>query len=100
MRLSQEKSKKHNYKVYVSVRENGGWEYWNMIKICDYLCNNKREAELKEDKYIMKLKANMNSHRAKYKNIRKNIMTPIKITIKNITKQIKTENKNMIKKIP
>jgi phosphomannomutase len=35
-----------------------------MIKICDYPCNNKREAELEEDRYMMELKANMNSHRA------------------------------------
>ena len=59
-----EKSKKHNLKVYQMIRENGGWENWNMIKICDYPCNNKREAELKEDEYMTELKASMNSHRA------------------------------------
>jgi hypothetical protein len=56
--------KKYNYKVYISIREYDGWENWNMIKICDYPCNNKREAELEEDRYMMELKANMNSHRA------------------------------------
>ena len=34
-----------------------------MIKICDYPCSDKRQAELEEDKYMMELKANMNSHR-------------------------------------
>jgi hypothetical protein len=56
--------KKHNLKVYVSIREYGGWENWNMIKICDDPCINKREAEQEEDKYMMELKANINSHRA------------------------------------
>ena len=50
--------------MYVSIREYDGWENWNMIKICDYPCNNKREAELEEDKYMTELKANMNCHRA------------------------------------
>jgi hypothetical protein len=54
----------NNLKVYVNIRENGGWYNWNMIKICDYPCNNKREAELEEDKYMMELKANMNMNRA------------------------------------
>jgi hypothetical protein len=35
-----------------------------MIKICDYPCNNKTEAEQEEDKYMLELKANMNSKRA------------------------------------
>ena len=59
-----EKYKKHNLKVYQMIRENDGWENWNMIKICDYPCENRREAELKEDEYMTELKASMNSHRA------------------------------------
>jgi hypothetical protein len=59
-----EKSKNHNLKVYTNIRDYDGWENWNMIKICDYPCNNKREAELEEDRYMLILKANMNSHRA------------------------------------
>jgi len=59
-----EKSKNHNLKVYVTIREYDGWENWNIIKICDYPCYNRREAELKEDEYMTELKANMNSHRA------------------------------------
>jgi hypothetical protein len=35
-----------------------------MIKICDYPCNDKREAEFEEDKHMMELKANMNTYRA------------------------------------
>ena len=35
-----------------------------MIKICDYPCENKRESELEEDKYMTELKASMNMKRA------------------------------------
>ena len=53
-----------NHKKYVIIRETGGWENWNMIKISDFPCNNKREAEKEEDKYMLELKANMNSRRS------------------------------------
>jgi hypothetical protein len=57
-------SLRHNLKIYKIIRENGNWESWNMIKICDYPCNDKREAEFEEDKHMMELKANMNTYRA------------------------------------
>ena len=57
-------SLKYNLKIYKTIRENGNWESWNMIKICNYPCNDKREAELEEDKHMMGLKANMNMKRA------------------------------------
>jgi len=63
-RCLNEKSKKHNLKLYVSIREYGGWEDWSMIKICDYPCNNRRQAEQEEDKFMLELKANMNMARA------------------------------------
>ena len=59
-----EKTKGYNYNIYVNIRKNGGWENWNMIKICDYPCDNKREAEQEEDKYMVELKATINSRRA------------------------------------
>ena len=77
-----------------------------MIKICDYPCENRREAELEEDTHMLKLKANMNMIRAsrtqkqyyednkeKYKNTLKNIAIILKITIKNIIKNITKQTK-------
>ena len=63
-RCLNEKGKKYNLKVYKMIREYDGWENWSMIKICDYPCKNRREAELEEDKYMTELKTSMNSHRA------------------------------------
>ena len=85
----KEKEKKDNLKVYVSIREYDGWENWNIIKICDYPCNNKREAELKEDKYITKLKANMNMIRAS--RTKDNIMKTTKKKYKNIMKKTRPQ---------
>jgi|AntAceMinimDraft_5_1070358.scaffolds.fasta_scaffold107115_2 hypothetical protein len=53
-------SPKYNRKLYISIRENGGWENWEMISICDYPCKDRREAEKEEDRYMMELKANLN----------------------------------------
>jgi len=48
-RCLNEKSKKHNLKLYKTIRECGNWENWSIIKICDYPCENRRQAEQEED---------------------------------------------------
>ena len=53
-------SQKYGRKLYVSIRASGNWESWVMIKICDYPCNNKREAETEEDRHMIELKSNLN----------------------------------------
>ena len=44
-----EKSKEYNEKKYQYIRNNGGWGEWNMIEIQKYTCNDKREAEAREE---------------------------------------------------
>jgi len=51
-------------KLYETIRNNGGWESWTMIKICDYPCLSNIEARQEEDRYMIELKANLNSQRA------------------------------------
>jgi|AntAceMinimDraft_1070359.scaffolds.fasta_scaffold100637_1 hypothetical protein len=104
-----EKGKAYNLKVYINIRENGGWKNWNMIKLCDYSCNDKREAEKEEDKYMMELKANMNTNRAfrtkqdYYKDNNEIIKQKAQVynennkdKIKKIKKQYREDNKEMI----
>jgi len=50
-------------KVYITIRENGGWDNWKMLEICKYPCNDRREAEKKEEEVRMELKAKLNSYR-------------------------------------
>jgi len=42
---NNEKDKKCYQKNYQSIRDNGGWDEWNMIEIEKNPCNDKREAE-------------------------------------------------------
>ena len=60
--------KGHQRKLYKMIRENGGWENFQMIFICDYPCSNKRDAEKEEDRYMLELKSNMNDQRAFHTN--------------------------------
>lgn len=58
---NNENDKKHNYKIYQFIRENGGFDNWNMIMIEEYNCENKRELEKRERYWIEELKSNLNS---------------------------------------
>jgi hypothetical protein len=51
----------HNCKVYKVIRNNGGWDNWNMGIIAFYNCNNLNEARQKEQEHFIALNATMNS---------------------------------------
>jgi hypothetical protein len=57
-------NKKKNFKVYKTIRENGGWENWKMIQIGTREQITKRQAEQIEEEYILQLKAELNDKRA------------------------------------
>jgi hypothetical protein len=91
----------YNRKLYISIRENGGWEKWEMIKLCDYPCKDKREAEQEEDRNMMEIKANLNMRRSFItSDIKKEYMKlwreEIKDKLKEQTKQYRLENKEKI----
>jgi hypothetical protein len=48
-------------KVYEFIRENGGWENWNMVQIEEYPCKNNREAESREAYWMKELNSTLNS---------------------------------------
>ena len=52
--------KEHNYKKYQFIRENGGWDNWQMILVEKYPCNDVHEAKARERYWITELKANLN----------------------------------------
>ena len=41
-------SKQYNFKIYITIRENGGWDNWDMIEIEKYPCNDGNEARARE----------------------------------------------------
>ena len=54
-------SKKYNSPVYQFIRENGGWDNWQMILIKKYSkCDSKLRCLKKERRYIEKLNATLN----------------------------------------
>jgi len=96
------KYKGYNGKVYKIIRENGGWESWNMIEIKRFACANKRDAEAEEDKIMQELKANMNSCRSyvtktDIKDYMKQYADDNKETIMEYKKNYYHENKKIIK---
>ncbi len=53
-------SKSYNSYKYRFIRENGGFDNWIMIKLYDYPCENKRQAEAEECKTMIELGATLN----------------------------------------
>ena len=48
-------------KIYETIRNNGGWENWDMVEIAKYNCKDSTEARIKEQEHYEELKATMNS---------------------------------------
>ena len=57
---NNEKGRNYNYDVYKFIRENGGWENWDMILIEYYKCDTKLELEKREREVIENLKPSLN----------------------------------------
>ena len=55
--------KSYNCKVYKIMRENGGWDNWEMIEIEKYPCNDEREACSRERYWYEQLSAELNTYR-------------------------------------
>ncbi len=61
---NSEKQKGYNEKKYQYIRENGGWNEWNMIEIEKFLCNDKREAEAREEYWRCHFNSQLNMRKA------------------------------------
>ena len=53
-------SKKYNYKIYKTIRDNGGWSEFLVEKIEDIYCN-KKNAYIRETELIKNMNSNLNS---------------------------------------
>lgn len=54
----------YNLKLYETIRNNGGWDNWEVRPIGKGIFNNKTDARIEEQRYINELRANLNSFRA------------------------------------
>ena len=53
--------KAFNLKLYQMIRKNGDWDDFKMFEVEKYPCNDRREAEKRENEVMKELKANMNT---------------------------------------
>ena len=51
----------HTYKLYQTIRENGGWDNWVMIKLHNFPCNEKYQLKLEERRVIDEYKSKLNT---------------------------------------
>lgn len=60
----KEKSLINNSKLYVTIRENGGWDKWEMkyLEECDDSIDTFVKAKIKEEEWRVKLNANLNTN--------------------------------------
>ena len=61
---NNEKQKAHTDKKYQYIRDNGGWGEWNMIEVEKFPCNDKREAEAREEYWRCHFNSQLNTKRA------------------------------------
>jgi hypothetical protein len=61
---NNEKNRDHNEKKYQYIRENGGWDCFNMIEIEKYPCNDGNEARAREEYWRCHFNANLNSQKS------------------------------------
>ena len=101
-RCCNENDREYNRKVYQIIRENGGWSEWKMLEIEKYPCNDKREAEAREEWWRCEFNARLNTYRPfitqeQAKEHKKQYRTENADKIKEQRKQYRTENADKIK---
>ena len=57
-------AKEHNYKLYKTIRDNGGWDKWDMLVIDEAKQVTLTEARIKEEELRLKYNGNLNSNKA------------------------------------
>lgn len=88
---NNEKGKNYNYKVYIFIRDNGGFDNWDMIEIEKYKATDKRDLEKRERYYIESLKSSLN------KNIPTRTIKEYQLNNKDKIKEYRENNKDKIK---
>ena len=101
-RCNNENCKEYNYKLYKTIRDNGGWDNWRMVCIHQGEYPDKRSAEIKEEELRVQLNANMNTIRCytsedQKKEYDKEYYSENKEQIKERVKEYYEQNKERVK---
>lgn len=94
-------SNSYNYKIYQTIRANGGWNNWRMVPIEELQNVSKRDALIKEEEWRVNLTANLNSRKASRGDItvteyQEQHRAQNRDTKKEYMKQYRKQNKKMI----
>ena len=57
---TRENNPDYNYKLYIIIRKNGGWDNWSMVEIEKFSCKDANEARKRERYWYELLNANLN----------------------------------------
>ena len=96
-------SHKYNYKLYQTIRDNGGWDAFNMVILKPFPCQNFNEARTEEDKVMREMMSSLNMKRA-YQTSKERVEYLHKNYLENkdrrneLGKKWKLDNKDKIKK--
>lgn len=90
-----EKLSNYNCKLYKVIRENGGWNNWNMEIVNFFNCKDHCEARIKEQEYFESLNATLNSIEP-YPKIKENELLFDKIIYKCHSCNITFKNENLL----
>lgn len=96
----------YNLKLYQTIRNNGGWDSWQMIEIEKYVCSTIMEARMREQQLMNEHGSNLNTCKAyitederkkRKQEITNKYKEEHKELIKEQTKKYKEEHKHVIK---
>jgi hypothetical protein len=51
----------YNHKIYQTIRQNGGWDNWDMVMVEEFSCENKLQLHARERQIIESLNSNLNA---------------------------------------
>ena len=88
---SESDEKHYHLKHYVAIRENGGWDQWEMVEIEKIVGKTRLESRMREQELIEEYNANLNSVSAYISEEQR------KATKKAITEKYREENKELLK---
>ena len=57
---NNENDEKYNFNVYRFIRDNGGWQNWDMIVVEDFPCDSKNQLHTRERYHMEDLHATLN----------------------------------------
>jgi len=89
--VENENYNKSHYKLYQTIRQNGGWSEWEMIEIEKLNGITKLEARMKEQELMEYHNANLNSLKAYISEEQRKVLK------KQITQKYREENKELLK---